>query len=597
MLMKTDQSRVQAVAVMSTIVGNVVIRVQAEHPEISADNIARALALISGCVLLFLGLIRAGFLVEFIPLIAIASFMTGAALSIGVGQVPTMMGITGVNTRDPTYLVIINTLKGLPRTKLDAAMGLSALFLLYFIRYFCNFMGRKQPQKEKMWFFISTLRMAFVMILYILISWGANRYVDKASNAKFKILGTVPSGFQHKGAPNMDRKILDAIAPDIPVTILVLIIEHIAISKSFGRVNNYIINPSQELVAIGFTNVFGPFLGGYPATGSFSRTAIKAKAGVRTPLAGIFTAVIVLLALYALTSVFFFIPSASLSAIIIHAVGDLLTPPREVYNFWRVSPIEVVIFFAGVLLTVFTNIENGIYLTMAASFAVLLFRTAKSPGRFLGEVKVFSSPRDSLRGSRSEKVGSGEKKVHDAFLDFDRSEGSNPEIDIKQPHPGVFVYRFSEGFNYINSARHLDKLTIYIFSKTRRTELNRFDKIGVSFMSFFSPSYCQLLMLIAFTGPPMERPRPPARQSGRQRRDRVETAAQGHRTRLLGRELRRRHLGPGADRPAQAVRPVRGAGPGRVALCRRQQPVDQARARRVRVRIRLVCCCGFFRFR
>ncbi|KAH8911503.1 sulfate permease [Coniochaeta sp. PMI_546] len=468
-----------AVAVMSTIVGNVVLRVQAEHPEISADNIARALALVSGCVLLFLGLIRAGFIVEFIPLIAIASFMTGAALSIGVGQVPTMMGITGVNTRDPTYLVIINTLKGLPRTKLDAAMGLSALFLLYFIRYFCNFMGRKQPQRSKMWFFISTLRMAFVMIIYILISWGANRNVGgDAKKAKFKILGPVPSGFQHKGAPNMDRAILEAIAPDIPVTIIVLIIEHIAISKSFGRVNNYIINPSQELVAIGFTNVFGPFLGGYPATGSFSRTAIKAKAGVRTPLAGIFTAVIVLLALYALTAVFFFIPSASLSAIIIHAVGDLLTPPREVYNFWRVSPLEVIIFFAGVLLTVFTNIENGIYLTMAASFAVLLFRTAKSPGRFLGEVKVFSSPRDTLRGGRSEKALVPEKKVHDAFLAFDRSEGSNPEIEIKQPHPGVFVYRFGEGFNYINSARHLDKLTIHIFNHTRRTELNKFEKIG-----------------------------------------------------------------------------------------------------------------------
>lgn len=468
---------------MSTIVGNVVLRVQAEHPEISADNIARALALVSGCVLLFLGLIRAGFIVEFIPLIAIASFMTGAALSIGVGQVPTMMGITGVNTRDPTYLVIINTLKGLPRTKLDAAMGLSALFLLYFIRYFCNFMGRKQPQRSKMWFFISTLRMAFVMIIYILISWGANRNVGgDAKKAKFKILGPVPSGFQHKGAPNMDRAILEAIAPDIPVTIIVLIIEHIAISKSFGRVNNYIINPSQELVAIGFTNVFGPFLGGYPATGSFSRTAIKAKAGVRTPLAGIFTAVIVLLALYALTAVFFFIPSASLSAIIIHAVGDLLTPPREVYNFWRVSPLEVIIFFAGVLLTVFTNIENGIYLTMAASFAVLLFRTAKSPGRFLGEVKVFSSPRDTLRGGRSEKALVPEKKVHDAFLAFDRSEGSNPEIEIKQPHPGVFVYRFGEGFNYINSARHLDKLTIHIFNHTRRTELNKFEKIGVSLL-------------------------------------------------------------------------------------------------------------------
>ena len=117
---------------------------------------------------------------------------------------------------------------------------------------------------------------------------------------------------------------------------------------------------------MGFTNVIGPFLGAYPATGSFSRTAIKSKAGVRTPLAGIFTAIIVLLALYALTAVFFYIPSAALAAVIIHAVGDLITPPNVVFQFWETSPLEVVIFFAGVFVTVFTNIENGIYVTIAA---------------------------------------------------------------------------------------------------------------------------------------------------------------------------------------------------------------------------------------
>jgi len=175
------------------------------------------------------------------------------------------------------------------------------------------------------------------------------------------------AGFQHTGAPRLDSEVLGAIAGDIPLVIIVLIIEHIAISKSFGRVNNYIINPSQELVAIGFTNLLGPFLGGYPATGSFSRTAIKSKAGVRTPLAGIFTAVIVLLALYALTSVFFYIPSAGLSAIIIHAVLDLITPPREVYKYWQTSPLEVVIFFAGVFVSIFTSIENGIYTTVLVS--------------------------------------------------------------------------------------------------------------------------------------------------------------------------------------------------------------------------------------
>lgn len=143
------------VAVMSTIVGNIVIKVQKTHKHLEAPDIARALSVIAGAVLLFIGLTRLGRIVELIPLVAITSFMTGAAISIGAGQVPALLGISGVNSRGPTYLVIIDTLKGLPRTKLDAAMGLSALFLLYAIRIFCSFMTKKQPSKKKLWFFVS----------------------------------------------------------------------------------------------------------------------------------------------------------------------------------------------------------------------------------------------------------------------------------------------------------------------------------------------------------------------------------------------------------------------------------------------------------
>lgn len=179
---------------MSTIVGNIVIKVQDVHPDIPAEQIARALALICGAVLLFVGLIRCGWIVEFIPLVTITSFMTGAAISIAVGQVPSMMGITGVNTREASYKVFINTLKALPRSRLDAALGLSALFLLYAIRWFCDFMSSRQPNKKKMWFFISTLRMTFIILLYTMISWLVNRGITSDKDAKFRILGTVPKG-------------------------------------------------------------------------------------------------------------------------------------------------------------------------------------------------------------------------------------------------------------------------------------------------------------------------------------------------------------------------------------------------------------------
>jgi solute carrier family 26 (sodium-independent sulfate anion transporter), member 11 len=273
-------------------------------------------------------------------------------------------------------------------------------------------------------------------------------------------------GFTHSGVPTVNAKIIRAFASDIPAAVIVLLIEHIAISKSFGRVNNYRINPSQEMVAIGVTNLLGPFLGGYPSTGSFSRTAIKSKAGVRTPIGGIITAVVVLLAIYALPAVFFYIPSASLSAVIIHAVGDLITPPNTLYRFWRVSPFEVLIWFVGVLVTVFSTIENGIYCTICLSFAVYLFRILRSRGRFLGRVPVHSVLGDHVigGGSGSNEHGSNygtfndldtttnnnnmSSAVRDVFLPMNHDDGSNPDLDVANPYPGVFIYRLTEGFNY-----------------------------------------------------------------------------------------------------------------------------------------------------
>jgi sodium-independent sulfate anion transporter 11 len=138
--------------------------------------------------------------------------------------------------------------------------------------------------------------------------------MNRKDNPLFGILGDVPTGFQNMGVPKVDGQIIGRFTSRLPASVIILLIEHIAISKSFGRVNNYTINPSQELIAIGITNIFGPFFGAYPATGSFSRTAIKSKAGVRTPFAGVITGAVVLLAIYCLTVVFFYIPDATLSA-------------------------------------------------------------------------------------------------------------------------------------------------------------------------------------------------------------------------------------------------------------------------------------------
>jgi len=287
----------QPVAVMSQIVGSIVDKAAISNPEIPGHVIASALAVVAGGIICAIGLLRCGWIVDLISLTSISAFMTGSALNIAMGQIPGLMGITGFSTRDSTYLVFIHTISHIGRSDLNAAMGITPLFLLYFIRWLCNFLARKFPQKQKLFFFLNTLRTVFIILLYTLISWLVNRDHRPTKEHRFKILGTVPRGFQNAAVPTVNSTIVKAFASELPASVIVLLIEHIAISKSFGRINNYVINPSQEMVAIGVSNLLGPFLGGYPATGSFSRTAIKSKAGVRTPFAGMITALVVLLAI------------------------------------------------------------------------------------------------------------------------------------------------------------------------------------------------------------------------------------------------------------------------------------------------------------
>ncbi|KAJ2887325.1 hypothetical protein H4R27_000124 [Coemansia aciculifera] len=462
------------VAVMSTLMGNILHDVLPHLPQYQDTPwvVAGCMSVVLGCIVTALGLLRLGFIVDFIPLPAIAAFMTGSALNIAMGQIPTLMGnnsVKGFNTRAPTYLVFGNFFKYIKHCNLNAAVGLTSLFLLYAIRAGCKYAARRWPKREKLFFFISTLRTAFVILLYTLISFLVNR--NHRTNPKFSILGVVPRGFKHMQVPTVNSDILSAVAGKLPSAIIVLIIEHISISKSFGRINNYTINPNQELIAIGITNIFGPFFGAYPATGSFSRTAIKSKAGVRTPLAGVITACIVVIAIYALPPVFFYISNALLAAVIIHAVGDLVSTPTAIKMFWHISPFEFVIFWAGVLVSVFSSIDNGIYTTVAASAALLLFRIAKAQGKFVGTVRVvYDQPAPAATSNTAES--------RDIFVPLDHSDGSNPSVTPQHPQGGVFIYRLNEGYLYPNAVHFTDHMIAEVTSRTRPGVANPYGSLG-----------------------------------------------------------------------------------------------------------------------
>lgn len=500
------------VAVMSLQVGKVVAKVQEKAGDkYAAPEIATFLALICGGISAAIGLLRIGFILEFISMPAVMGFMSGSAFNIITGQVPGLLGYNSkVNSRKSSFHTVIESLKHLPDINSNAAFGLIPLFILYLWRFSCEWAGKRYP-KRKMWFFyFLQLRNAIVLIVSTAITWGIVHPEFKkwkGTKAKFKgsisTIGVVPSGLKHVGVMKIPPGIMGDIASEIPVSTIILLLEHIAISKSFGRINDYKVVPDQELVAIGVNNLIGTFFNAYPATGSFSRSALKAKCGVRTPLAGIFTGGVVLLALYCLTDAFFYIPKATLSAVIIHAVTDLLTHWKATWNLWQVAPLDGGIFLVAVIITVFASIEDGIYFAIAASAAVLLFRVAMPQGQFLGRIRVaevinpvvkFSDNATSLSSSDSDDVeiqqvlstelyqltGVNKFKVKDALekalplagqlVDSQQvrfqtrwvpllGDNINRELDVRPPPDGILVFRPIEAFVYPNSSKQVDRVS------------------------------------------------------------------------------------------------------------------------------------------
>ncbi|CAK9785646.1 sulfate permease [Cutaneotrichosporon oleaginosum] len=443
------------VAVMSLETGVIVHKVMAAHPDKwTAPEIATCLAFICGCIVLAIGLLRVGWIIEFIPQPAVSGFMTGSAINIAAGQVPALLGVSKLlNTRDSTYKVIINTLKHLPQAKLDAAFGVSALALLYFIKWSLAFVQRRYPKYARAAFFAQALRHAFVIIIFTIISWRINVHHAKP---RIALVGKVPTGLQHLGRPLITGELIGAMGSHLPVATIILLLEHIAIAKSFGRLNGYKINPNQELIAIGVNNTLGSVFSAYPSTGSFSRSALKSKSGVRTPAAGIPTGIVVIIALYAVAPAFYWIPNATLSGLIIHAVADLVTSPKQSIAFWRVSPLEYLIFVGAVLWSVFYNIESGIYWSLVCSVVLLLFRIARPKGHFLGRVRIRTEDAEDA-------------PTRDVFVPLEESDGvTNRDVPVEPPPPGVIIYRFEESFLYPNASYINDRLVDYAKRHTRR---------------------------------------------------------------------------------------------------------------------------------
>lgn len=185
------------------------------------------------------------------------------------------------------------------------------------------------------------------------------------------------------------------------------------------------------------------------------------KSGARTPLVGLFVAVIVVLALYALTPAFYYIPNAALAAVIIHAVSDLIAGPSVWKRLWAVHPWEFIIFLTAMVITLFTSVDLGIYVPVALSLVIQLYRTARPAASVLGKLVLQDSKRDA---PDNEKLGNENRTMYYPM--------SHPSLkqNLTEVAPGVIAFRPEENLIFQNASFVFDKLTDEIKRTTRRGE-------------------------------------------------------------------------------------------------------------------------------
>lgn len=179
-----------------------------------------------------------------------------------------------------------------------------------------------------------------------------------------------------------------------------------------------------------------------------------ARSGVKSPMAGIFSAAVVVLALYVLTPAFYYIPEATLAAVVIHAVSDLVSGPKYVKELWKASKLETLVFAAAVLLTFFVDVETGIYVAVALSLFIMLLRIARPPVTLLAPAPI--QPNKSSNCFNM-----------DHYIYVDEGDIHFQQRLVPLP-PGVVVVRIDSAIVYPNVAHISENIIQTVKVRTRR---------------------------------------------------------------------------------------------------------------------------------
>lgn len=324
-----------------------------------------------------LGLLRLGFVIDFLSHAAIVGFMAGAAITIGLQQLKGLLGISTASFTRKTDVISVLRSVFEHTNQWNWETIVIGLFFLAFL-LLAKFIAKKQP--KLFWVpAIAPLTSVILSTSFVTITHVNNHGVAIVGELDGRINPSSVGQFIFKG------KILKRALTVGFEAALIALTEAIAIGRTFASIKNYHIDGNKEMMAFGIMNMVGSCSSCYVATGSFSRSAVNFNAGCRTPVANMVMSAMVLIVLAVATPLFHNTPNCILASIIINAVINLIDVKAAIL-IWKIDKLDFLACMGAFLGVFFISVEIGLLIAVALSLAKILLHVTRPHTALLGNI-------------------------------------------------------------------------------------------------------------------------------------------------------------------------------------------------------------------
>ena len=377
------------VAVVSLMTAAAVGRI-AEAGSTDYITAAITLAFLSGVFLLAMGVMRLGFLANFLSHPVIAGFITASGIIIAASQLKHVLGISASGHN--LYELLVSLVEQLGGTNLiTLAIGAGSAAFLFWVRKGLKPLLIGTGMNARLADIIAKAGPVLAVAVTTLLAWGFDLGAQGV-----KLVGDVPQGLPPLTMPSFSMDLWTSLIGSAVLISIIGFVESVSVAQTLAAKKRQRIKPDQELIGLGAANMGAAFTGGFPVTGGFSRSVVNFDAGAETPAAGAFTAVGLAIASLALTPLIAYLPIATLAATIIVAVLSLVDF-SILKKTWAYSRADFAAVAITILTTLLLGVEIGVSAGVALSVLIHLYKSSKPHVAEVGQVPGTEHFRNVLR--------------------------------------------------------------------------------------------------------------------------------------------------------------------------------------------------------